>query len=116
MVTQTVTPVWKEGTTGNTSPLGLTPIVSCLISSKKKGVICGFWIANGAPESFSIEWIHDSERRVRTVGLGASGTVFEEFNVPLNQGLLADSGTEVSISPLIGASGECSLLIAEVDV
>jgi len=112
-----VEPTWIHGDE-ITAPAENTKLVSVTVGSGKKGYIYGFFIMAGEANDFKITWTSGGETKSIRIPFSSGGALHYVDIVPLNEGLPADSETEISITNVnAGSSGvvyQARLLIAEV--
>ena len=112
-----VEPAWIHGDEV-TAPAENTKLVSVTVSSGKKGYIYGFFIMAGEANDFKIAWTSGGETKSIRIPFSSAGALQYVDIVPLNEGLPADSETEISITNVnAGGSGvvyQARLLIVEV--
>jgi len=110
-----VTPTWTYGSE-TTAPAANTSLVSVSVPSGKKGYIYGFYIAAGEGNDFKINWTSGGSAKSIRIALAGKGSVVAVLNTPLNEGLSADSGTNITITNVnAGSSGvvyQAGLLVA----
>jgi len=101
-----------------TAPAADTKLVSKTVSSGKSGYIYGFFIMAGEANDFKINWTSGGETKSIRIPFSSGGALQYVDVTPLNEGLPADEGTEISITNVnAGGSGviyQARLLIAEV--
>jgi|GEM_PF-1519567 len=101
-----------------TAPAADTKLVNTTISTGKKGYIYGFFISAGEANDFKINWISGGETKSIRIPFSGKGALHYVDITPLNEGLPADEGTEISITNVnAGGSGvvyQARLFIAEV--
>jgi hypothetical protein len=113
----TVEPRWIYGGE-TTAPPANTSLVSVAVSTGKKGLIFGLFITAQEANDFKINWTSDGVARSLRIVMGGKGTVVATFEKALNEGLLADAGTSITVTNVnAGNSGvvyQAGILYAEV--
>ena len=112
-----VTPTWVIGQE-YTAPTANTALVSKTVSTGKTGYIYGFMITAGEANDFKINWTSGATSYSKRIVFGGKGTVHFVDVIPLNEGLPANAGTNITITNVnAGGTGivyQCALLYAEL--
>jgi len=100
-----VTPTWTYGSE-TTAPSAGTALVTVSVPSGKQGYIYGIYISAGEGNDFKINYTSGGTAKSIRVSFAGKGTVLAVFNTPLNEGLPADAGTNITITNVnAGSSG-----------
>ena len=112
-----IEPVWEHATPV-TAPSAGSALVSKTVGAGKSGLIYGFLITAGEANVFELRWTSGGTPRVIRIDFGGRGTTQAVDPTPLNEGLLADAGTVISINNIVaGGAGivyQARLLYGEV--
>lgn len=110
-------PIWIHAI-AVTAPGAGTVLVSQTVAAGKQGFIYGFLISSQEANNFLINWISGGAARSIRIVFGAQGSTQDTEVVPLNEGLPADAGTNVTITNVtisgVGIIYQARLLYAEV--
>ena len=112
-----VEPSWVHGDEV-TAPAADTKLVNTTISTGKSGYIYGFFISAGEANDFKINWTSAGAAKSIRIPFSGKGALQYVDITPLNEGLPADEGTEISITNVnAGGTGvvyQARLFIVEV--
>jgi len=112
-----VTPTWVHGAEV-TAPAAGTALVSKTVSAGKQGFVYGFFISAGEANDFYINWTSGGTSYKRRIPLPSKGAVQYVDFVPLNEGLPADGGTNITITNVnagsAGVAYQAAILYAEL--
>jgi hypothetical protein len=112
-----VEPFWVHGSE-LTAPAANTNLVLRTVTTGKQGYIYGFYITAQEGNNFRINWISGGTSRSIRITFGTAGSVENIDVVPMNEGLPADGGSNITITNVnAGASGrvyQARLLYVEV--
>ena len=112
-----VEPSWVHGDEV-TAPAADTKLASTTVSTGKKGYIYGFFISAGEANDFRINWTSEGATKSIRIPFSGKGALQYVDITPLNEGLPADEGTEISITNVnAGGTGvvyQARLFIVEV--
>jgi len=101
-----------------TAPSAGTALVSKTVSTGKSGYVYGFFISATEPNDFKINWTSGGATYSVRIVFGGKGSINYIDFVPINEGMAADSETQITITNVnAGASGQiyqARLLYAEV--
>jgi len=112
-----VSPVWVHGGEVTAPPAG-TALASKTVSAGKTGYIYGFYISAGEPNEFRINWVSSGTPRSLRIVFPGRGSLMYTDVIPLNEGLPANPGTDITITNVnpgsAGVTYQAALLVAEV--
>jgi hypothetical protein len=100
------------------APLAGATLVTKAVTAAMSGYIYGFFISSGEANNFLINWTSGGVAKSKRIVFSALGSVEAIDTVPLNEGLPADAGTNVTITNVTaGGAGviyQATLLYGEV--
>ena len=100
-----------------TAPSADTALVTKTVTSGKKGYIYGFFISAGEANDFKINFVSGGTAYSIRIPFGSKGAIHFADIIPLNEGMAADGGTDITITNVNAGSTEAvyqaRLLIAE---
>jgi len=112
-----VTPTWTHATEV-VAPGAGTALVTQAVGAGKVGYIYGFFISTQESNDFLINWTSGAAGRSKRIVFGGGGVIQDVEPVALNEGLPADTGTNITITNVnAGTAGkvyQANLLYAEV--
>jgi hypothetical protein len=112
-----VSPIWVHGSERSAPPAG-SALVSWTVPAGKVGYIYGFFISAGEANDFRINWTSDNLTYSRRIALPGKGTLHFVDVIPINEGLPASGGTNVTITNVHpGSTGviyQAALLVVAV--
>ena len=112
-----ITPTWVHAAEVVAPLIGST-LVTKAVGVGKSGYIYGFFISSGEANNFLINWTSGGVAKSKRIVFSALGSVEAIDTVPLNEGLPADAGTNITITNVTaGGAGviyQATLLYGEV--
>jgi len=112
-----VTPTWIYAAEV-AGPAAGTALVTQGVGAGHAGYIYGFFISVGEGNDFLLNWTSGGLAYSKRLVFGAGGTVESVDQIPLNEGLAADGGTNITITNVNVGGGaivyQANLLYAEV--
>ena len=114
---RSVSPAWTHAGE-QVAPGPGTALVTQAVSAGRTGYIYGFFITVQEANDFKISWTSGGAARSKRIVFGGGGTMEDVQPAALNEGLPADSGSNVTITNVnAGGAGkiyQANLLYAEV--
>lgn len=112
-----IQPSWVHAAE-QTAPDAETILATQTVAAEKTGYIYGFFISSQEANDFLINWTSGEVAYSKRLVFGAGGTTECVDPVPLNEGLGADAGTDITIINVNAAGAgkiyQANLLYAEV--
>jgi hypothetical protein len=110
-------PFWVHATE-QVAPVAATALVTRTVTTGRSGYIFGFFISTQELNNFLINWTSGGVAYSKRIIFGGAGSVETIDPIALNDGLLADSGTDITITNVTAAGAgmtyQANLLVAEV--
>jgi hypothetical protein len=112
-----VDPTWIHAVE-QTAPGAGTALVTKAVTLLKKGYIYGFFIDAQETNDFLINWTSGGVAKSIRITFGGKGSMESVDPVPINEGLSADAGTNITITNVtaggVGMIYQARLLYAEI--
>jgi hypothetical protein len=111
-----VAPAWVHAAEV-VAPLAAAVLVTQAVGAGVSGYIYGFFVSVGEGNDFLVNWVSATVAYSKRLVFGAGGTVETIDQVPMNEGLPADTGTNITITNVnaggVGIVYQACLLYAE---
>jgi hypothetical protein len=112
-----IEPSWNHAVE-QVAPGALTELVNRAVAAGKSGYIFGFFISVQEANSFLLNWVSGGTVYTKRIVFGGAGSVETVDPIALNNGLLADENTDITITNVTAAGAgmiyQADLLVAEV--
>jgi hypothetical protein len=112
-----VTPTWTHAAEAG-APGALTALVTQAVGAGHVGYIYGFFASATEANNFLINWVSATVAYAVRLPFGGQGFVQDVEPVPLNEGLAADAGSNITIQNVnagaLGSIYQARILYAEV--
>ena len=112
-----ITPAWIHAVE-SVAPGAGTALVTKAVTAGKSGYIYGFFISAGEANNFLLNWTSGGVAKSKRIVFSGLGSIEAIDQVPLNEGLPADAGTNITITNVTaGGAGvvyQANLLYGEV--
>lgn len=112
-----IEPVWTHAVE-QTAPAGGTALVTQAVTAGKSGYIYGLFISTQEINDFLLNWTSGGVAKSKRLVFGGTGTTEAVDPTPMNEGLPADAGTNITITNVNAATAgmiyQAQLLYAEL--